>query len=36
MKYKKSYETEWNYEVKQVWKGVSNRAAIYTRKLKED
>ena len=34
MKYKKSDESEWNYEVKQLWKGVSNRTAIYTRKNK--
>ena len=36
MKYKKSDENEWKYEVKQLWKDVSNRAAISTRKLKEE
>ena len=35
MKYKKSDETEWNDEVKQIWKGESNRAVMFARKLKE-
>ena len=34
MNYKKSDKTESNDEDKQIWKGVNNRAAIHTRKLK--